>query len=292
MLHKPQSPEVECKAVVSSAPRRSSWQSLLIPPAHAGVGSLQLLRFAACALARARALRVPTLSTSAGGFADCAANGAVGAATERPRTKKAASVSEVAGQFVFKSQLFFLEAVEKVFVGVGSVLFFLDESVKSLVLGFEFLGNCLVHWCRSFHVRESPTHNKTRIVALVLTLLTPRRPLRAARREPGDGSGARADELNSPANERRRSGAVARNAQVGASKSGRANPPPLLGADRRPTGARTSETAEADPQGRDPAADGFERSGHHRLNASRRPERGHGGLPGSTRRRLGRFQQR
>jgi hypothetical protein len=43
-------------------------------------------------------------------------------------------MGEVAGQFVFKSQLFLLETVEKVFVGMGPVLFFLDEGVKSLVL--------------------------------------------------------------------------------------------------------------------------------------------------------------
>ena len=64
--------------------------------------------------------------------------------------KKAASVCEVAGHFVFKSEFLFLEAVEKVFVGVGSVLFFLDQSVKSLVLRLEFLDHCLVHWRRSF----------------------------------------------------------------------------------------------------------------------------------------------
>ncbi len=40
-------------------------------------------------------------------------------------------MGEVAGQFVLKSELFFLEAVEKVFVGVGSMLFFLDQGVKS-----------------------------------------------------------------------------------------------------------------------------------------------------------------
>ena len=73
-----------------------------------------------------------------------------------PRTKKAASVGEVAGQLVLQSQFLFLEAVEKVFVRVGSVLFFLDEGVKSLVLGFEFLGHCLVHWCRSF---QSESHH-------------------------------------------------------------------------------------------------------------------------------------
>ena len=57
---------------------------------------------------------------------------------------------EVAGQFVLQSQLLFLQSVEKVFVGMGAVLFFLDEGVKSLVLGLQFLDHCLVHWCSSF----------------------------------------------------------------------------------------------------------------------------------------------
>ena len=47
-------------------------------------------------------------------------------------------------------KFFFLEAVEKVFVGVGSMLFLFDQGVKSGMLGFQFLDNCLVHWCRSF----------------------------------------------------------------------------------------------------------------------------------------------
>ena len=58
---------------------------------------------------------------------------------------------DVAGQFVLESQFLFLEAVEKVFVGVGSVLFFLDEGVKSRMLRLQFLDHCLIHWCRSFH---------------------------------------------------------------------------------------------------------------------------------------------
>ena len=57
---------------------------------------------------------------------------------------------EVAGHFVFKSELLFLETVEKVFVRVGSMLFLLDEGVKSGMLRFEFLGHSLVHWCSSF----------------------------------------------------------------------------------------------------------------------------------------------
>ena len=59
-------------------------------------------------------------------------------------------MSEVAGQFVLQSQLLFLKAVEKVFVGVGSMLFLFDESVKRGMLRLEFLDHCLVHWCRSF----------------------------------------------------------------------------------------------------------------------------------------------
>jgi hypothetical protein len=59
-------------------------------------------------------------------------------------------VGEVAGPFVLQSQLFLLQSVEKVFVGMGSMLFFLDEGVKSLVLRLQFLDHCLVHWCSSF----------------------------------------------------------------------------------------------------------------------------------------------
>ena len=64
---------------------------------------------------------------------------------------------EVAGEFVFKSQFLFLETVEKVFVRVGPVLFFLDEGVKSGVLRFESLGHCLVNWWRSF---QSACHRR------------------------------------------------------------------------------------------------------------------------------------
>ena len=59
-------------------------------------------------------------------------------------------VGEVAGQFVLESQLLFLETVEKVFVGMGPMLFFLDEGVKSLMLRLQFLDHCLVHWRGSF----------------------------------------------------------------------------------------------------------------------------------------------
>ena len=43
-------------------------------------------------------------------------------------------MGEVAGQFVFDPQLFFLEAVEKVFVGVGPMLFLVDQRVERGVL--------------------------------------------------------------------------------------------------------------------------------------------------------------
>ena len=59
-------------------------------------------------------------------------------------------MQEVAGHFILESQFLFLEAVEKVFVRVGSVLFLVDQGVKSGMLRFEFLGHCLVHRCRSF----------------------------------------------------------------------------------------------------------------------------------------------
>src|SRR5437868_13460523 len=68
----------------------------------------------------------------------------------RLSNKKAGLVGQVPGQLILQSQLLFLEAVEKVFVGVGSMLFFLDEGMKSLMLRLEFLDNCLVHWCGSF----------------------------------------------------------------------------------------------------------------------------------------------
>jgi hypothetical protein len=54
-------------------------------------------------------------------------------------------MGDVAGEFVLQSQFLFLQAVEKVFVRVRAVLFFLDQSMQRGVLGFEFLGHCLVH---------------------------------------------------------------------------------------------------------------------------------------------------
>jgi hypothetical protein len=57
---------------------------------------------------------------------------------------------EVAGQLVLQSQLFLLETVEKVFVGMGPVLFLVDQRVKSLKLRLQFLDHCLVHRCHSY----------------------------------------------------------------------------------------------------------------------------------------------
>ena len=57
---------------------------------------------------------------------------------------------EVARHDILKSKLLFLEAVEKVFVGVGSVLFLFDQGMKRCMLRLDFLDHCLVHWCRSF----------------------------------------------------------------------------------------------------------------------------------------------
>jgi len=41
----------------------------------------------------------------------------------------------VAGDFVLQSEFFLLETVEKVFVGMGAVLFLIDHLVKRRVLG-------------------------------------------------------------------------------------------------------------------------------------------------------------
>jgi hypothetical protein len=62
----------------------------------------------------------------------------------------AALMRDVAGELVLEPQFLFLESVEKVFVGMGPVLFFLDQGMKSGVLGLQFLDHCLVHWCQSF----------------------------------------------------------------------------------------------------------------------------------------------
>jgi hypothetical protein len=59
-------------------------------------------------------------------------------------------VGQMPGHFVLQSELFFLQAVEKVFVGVGSVLFLVDQGVKSGMLRLEFLDICLAHRCDSF----------------------------------------------------------------------------------------------------------------------------------------------
>ena len=65
---------------------------------------------------------------------------------------------DVAGELVLQSQFLFLEAVEKVFVGMGPVLFLFDESVQRGMLRFQFLDHCLVHWCHSF--RQSHCHRR------------------------------------------------------------------------------------------------------------------------------------
>jgi hypothetical protein len=57
---------------------------------------------------------------------------------------------EVAGEFVLEAELLFLQLVEKVFVGMSSVLFFLNQGVKSRMLRLEFLHHRIRHWCRPF----------------------------------------------------------------------------------------------------------------------------------------------
>ena len=87
---------------------------------------------------------------------------------------------EVAGQFVFQSQFFLLETVEKVFVRVGSVLFLLDEGVKSGVLRFESLSHSLVHWWRSFQSachRRVINHDSRRLSRLIKRFDSIVRPL-------------------------------------------------------------------------------------------------------------------
>jgi hypothetical protein len=63
-----------------------------------------------------------------------------GAAAQRRRAQKGWLVGEVACQFVLDSELFFLEAVEKVFIRVTPMLFFVDQRVERRVLRFESLG--------------------------------------------------------------------------------------------------------------------------------------------------------
>lgn len=57
----------------------------------------------------------------------------------------------MAGKFVLEPQFLFLEAVEKVFVGVAAVLFFFDHRVERRVFGLQFLDYALIHRCGSFH---------------------------------------------------------------------------------------------------------------------------------------------
>ena len=64
---------------------------------------------------------------------------------------------DVAGELVLQSQFFFFQSVEKVFVGMGPVLFLFDESVQRGMLRFQFLDRYLVHGCHSF--RQSHCHH-------------------------------------------------------------------------------------------------------------------------------------
>jgi hypothetical protein len=95
----------------------------------------------------------------------------------------------VARKLVLQSQFFFFQAVEKVFVGVGAVLFFVDESVKRGMLRLECLDYCPVHWRRSFQAM-SPGRNKSPFARFVLPLVAARRASGALRREPGAVSAA------------------------------------------------------------------------------------------------------
>jgi hypothetical protein len=58
----------------------------------------------------------------------------------------------MAGEFVLEPQFFFLQSVEKVFVGVGPMLFFFDKSVKRRVFGLQFLDLCLIHLCQAYRL--------------------------------------------------------------------------------------------------------------------------------------------
>jgi len=60
----------------------------------------------------------------------------------------------VASKCVLESELFLLKLVEKVFVGVRLMLFFVDHGVESRVLGCERFGLCIVHRCHSFRENE------------------------------------------------------------------------------------------------------------------------------------------
>jgi hypothetical protein len=115
-------------------------------------------RFAAFAAFRAVTTNIREHSRRCSGWLRRALQGASRGGLKPPHLKKAASVCEVAGHLILKSEFLFLKAVEKVFVGVGSVLFFLDQSMKRLVLRLEFLDHCLVHWRRSF---QSACHHRS-----------------------------------------------------------------------------------------------------------------------------------
>lgn len=77
----------------------------------------------------------------------------------------------MAGELVLEPQLFFLQLVEKVFVGVGAVFFLVDPGVKRCVLGCQFLDMCLVHRRSSFPGCLWRPDSKTSFVAFVLHLL-------------------------------------------------------------------------------------------------------------------------
>ena len=59
-------------------------------------------------------------------------------------------MEHVAGQLVLQFQLFFLQAVEKIFIRVGSMLFLFDESMERRMLRLDFLDRNLFHRCHSF----------------------------------------------------------------------------------------------------------------------------------------------
>lgn len=70
----------------------------------------------------------------------------------RPRRRgiKKELVGVVARQLVLDLQFFLLQLVEKVFVGMRPMLFFVDHGVERLVLGVQSLDLGLVHRCNSF----------------------------------------------------------------------------------------------------------------------------------------------
>ena len=67
-------------------------------------------------------------------------------------------MGDVAGELVLEPQFLFLQSVEKVFVGVGPVLFLFNQGVQRGMLGLQFLDHSLVHRCHSF--RQSYCHRR------------------------------------------------------------------------------------------------------------------------------------